>query len=145
MSSGINDPAAAVRAQAIQSASTVAVTIGMPDPGSVLCVAHMMEVYILQGRQAAQAVIDSWGNPAEERNEADRSGSELAQDMARQAQGDVQAEVLEKLKFEASRRNLNEAIVTVDGITGPLRGYLDHRSSEILARSDSPSRLDLGL
>lgn len=145
MSSGINNPAAAVRAQAIQAASTVAVAVGMSEPGLVLRVAHMMEVYILRGDQAAQQVIDSWNNPDEREPLVDGPGSTKAQVLANQAREAVHIDVLDQLKSEASKGNLNEEIVTIDGASGSLWGYLEHRSTEVSPRQVSSSRADLGL
>lgn len=145
----INDQDMAVRAQAMQAASTIASTIGMSDPGLVLQVAHMMEVYIKQGIEPAQKVIDSWSAPAAQAVPADHGTEEAprisrAQELANQAHAASSSDQVKAVQSAMKLDRLNDEIVNIGGVGGTLESYLGHRLGSF-TRPGGSLRSDLGL
>lgn len=146
----INDQDMAVRAQAMQAASTIASTIGMSDPGLVLQVAYMMETYIKQGISPAQKVIDSWSTPASQVSPQTQGASRgnpnisRAQELANQAQAASSFDQVKGVQAAMREERLNEEIVNIEGVGGTLESYLGHRLSGFPDPGGS-LRSDLGL
>lgn len=146
-----------IRAQAARAAATCAVAVGLGDPSGLLRVAGMLEVYINQGEEAAQKVVDSWGilpgTPdetavASPQEHAARSGSPTdvcAQELANEAYLLTKAEDVQDVVRRAEDGKVAGDLVTVDGASGPLLDYLEHLLLSMKPPSNTTIKTDLGL
>lgn len=146
-----------IRAQAARAAATCAVAVGLGDPGGLLRVAGMLEVYINQGEEAAQKVIDSWSATgavpdqtpvASPQEHAARSGSPTdvcAQELADEAYLLTKAEEVQDVIRRAEDGKVAGDQVTVDGSSGSLLDYLEHLLLSMKPTSNTTVKADLGL
>lgn len=142
-----------VRAAAIQAASSVAATVGMGDPAGVLKVAGMMEVYINQGAEAAQKVIDSWAadQPApqaaveaspQETHVAPNGDSPTVarpQELAEEAYRATDRAQLKKVIDTVKAEGLGDSMITIADKEGQLSTFLNGRWAQLAPKNDTSS------
>lgn len=132
-----------IRAQAAQTAATVAATVGLGDATGFLKVASMIETYISTGAEAAQKIVDSWSTSAPPTKEAspraphivapdgDSPRSVSAQELADAAYRAENRGQLKEIIDMAKKEKVGGQKVTVEKVSGPLGDYLNRRWSAL--------------